>query len=46
MADIEAMMADFEIGVNQIVDVLEDEFPGMLSDEKKFDLAAELFAQG
>ena len=45
MADIEAMMADFELGVNQIADALEDEFPGMLSDEKKMALAAQIFAQ-
>ena len=46
MSDIEAMMADFELGVDQIVDVLEDEFPGMLSDEKKLALAAQIFAEG
>ena len=46
VADIEAMMADFELGVNQIADVLEDEFPGMLSDEKKLALAAQIFEQG
>jgi hypothetical protein len=45
MEDIEAMMANFELGVNQIADVLEDEFPGMLSDEKKMALAAQIFAQ-
>ena len=42
-SDIEAMMANFEVGVNEIVFALEDEFSGMLSDESKYALAASIF---
>lgn len=45
IADIEAMMGGFELGVNQIADVIEDEFPGMLSNEQKMALAAQIFDQ-
>jgi len=45
VADIEAMMADFELGVDQVADMLEDEFPDMLSNEQKMALAAQIFAQ-
>ena len=43
IADIEAMMGDFEAGVGKIADVLEDEFP-MLSPDNRLAFAAHIFA--
>ncbi len=43
IADIEAMMGEFEIGVNKIADVLEEEFP-MLSPDNRLAFAAHIFA--
>lgn len=43
--EIEAMMKGFENGVNQVKDVLAEEFPEM-SESNKNALAARIFAQG
>lgn len=45
VADIEAMMAEFESGVNNIAGMIADEFPSM-SAKMRNDLAARIFAQG
>ena len=45
ISDIEAMMAEFEAGVDEIALSIEDEFPGMFSQEQKNALAAGIFAQ-
>ena len=42
--DIEAMMGEFELGVNQVADVIEAEFPNTLSQQDKLALAAEVYA--
>ena len=44
IGDIEAMMAEFEAGVSNIIPVLEEEFPGMFSQEQMNALAAKIFA--
>ena len=44
ISDIEASMAEFEAGVNNIVNVLDGEFPGLFDDEQKYALAANIFA--
>ena len=44
IADIEAMMAEFETGVNEIADVIGEELPE-LSEANKNALAARIFAQ-
>ena len=43
--DIEAMMAEFEAGVDLIAQSIEDEFPGMFDSARKNALAAGIFAQ-
>ena len=43
IADIEAMMGEFEIGVGKIADVLEEELP-MLSADNRLAFAAHIFA--
>ncbi len=43
IADIEAMMGEFENGVGKIADVLEEEFP-MLSADNRLAFAAHIFA--
>ena len=45
MSDIEAMMAEFEAGVNQYVSVLEDEFSGAMTPAQMNALAAQIYAQ-
>ena len=45
ISDIEAMMAEFEAGVNDIALTIEEEFPDMFSEEQKNALAAGIFAQ-
>ena len=44
ISDIEAMMAEFETGVNNTANVIEGEFPGMFTEEQKNALAAQIFA--
>jgi len=44
-ARIEAMMGDFENGVNFTKSILENEFPNILSENQKNSLAAKIFAQ-
>ena len=44
IADIEAMMAEFESGVGQVAQTIEAEFPGMFSPDQLNALAAEVFA--
>lgn len=44
ISDIEAGMAEFESGVNEALLVLENEFPGMFTEEQKYALAAQIFA--
>lgn len=44
ISDIEAGMAEFETGVNEALLVLENEFPGMFTEEQKYALAAQIFA--
>jgi len=44
IADIEAMMMEFENGVSQIADAIAEEFPE-LSEEARSALAARIFAQ-
>ena len=44
VSDIEAMMAEFESGVDNIANVLEAEFPGAFSQEQKNALAASIYA--
>lgn len=44
ISDIEAMMAEFESGVDNIANVLEAEFPGMFAEDQKNALAAQIFA--
>ena len=45
ISDIEAMMAEFEAGVNEIAQSIEEEFPGMFEPAQKNALAAGIFAQ-
>ena len=45
ISDIEAMMAEFDSGVNEIANTIEAEFPGVFADDKKYALAANIFAQ-
>ena len=45
ISDIEAMMAEFEAGVDEIALSIEDEFPEMFSQEQKYALAADIFAR-
>lgn len=45
IADIEAMMAGFENGVNAALDVIDEEFPGLFDDAQKYALAAQAVAQ-
>ena len=42
--DIEAMMTEFEAGVNNIFSVLQEEFSGMIPEEKMYEFAASMFA--
>ena len=42
--DIEAMMAEFENGVNAIADTIDAEFPGFFADDAKLALAAQIYA--
>ena len=44
IADIEAMMGEFENGVDARADILENEFPGFFADDTKYALAARMFA--
>ena len=44
IADIEATMAGFEAGVNEAVDVINADFPGMFTTEEANALAAKAFA--
>jgi len=44
ISDIEAAMAGFESGVDNIANVLDAEFPGMFADDQKLALAAQIFA--
>ena len=43
--DIEAMMAEFDFGVNEIANTIEAEFPNVFAQDKKLALAAKVFAQ-
>ena len=43
--DIEAAMAGFENGVNQIANMIEQEFPNLFAEDKKYSLAAQVFAK-
>ena len=45
ISDIEAMMAEFEAGVDEIALSIESEFPGMFTQAQKNALAAGIFAQ-
>lgn len=45
VADIEAMMAQFETGVNNVKNVIENEFPNAFSEASKNALAAEIYAK-
>ena len=45
MGEIEAMMAEFENGVNEVAEVIEQEFPGLFAADKKNALAAAIFAK-
>ena len=44
-SDIEAMMAEFENGVNDIADFIDDEFGDIFSESEKMAIAAKVFAQ-
>lgn len=44
ISDIEAMMAGFEAGVDQIANTIEGEFPGMFAADQRYALAANIFA--
>lgn len=44
ISDIEAMMAEFELGVEQTANTIEAEFPGVFSDASRLALAANIFA--
>lgn len=44
ISDIEAMMGEFESGVETITNAIEAEFPGAFADDKKYALAASIFA--
>lgn len=44
ISDIEAMMAGFEAGVDEVANTIEAEFPGMFAADKKYALAANIFA--
>lgn len=43
--DIEAMMGNFENGVNEVANTIDAEFPGLFKDDTKYALAAQIFAQ-
>ncbi len=43
--DIEAMMAEFENGVNKTADIIEQEFPGLFPNDARLALASKVFAQ-
>ena len=45
ISDIEAMMAEFEAGVDEIALSIEEEFPDMFTQAQKNALAAGIFAQ-
>ena len=45
MSDIEAMMAEFEAGVDTIATSIEEEFPGVFAQDYKNALAAQIYAQ-
>ena len=45
-SSIEAMMAEFENGVNDIADIIDEEFGDIFSTPEKNALAAKIFAQG
>ena len=45
ISDIEAMMAGFENGVNQVANVIDAEFPGTFTQAQKNSLAAAIFAK-
>jgi len=44
ISDIEAMMAEFEAGVETAANTIEAEFPGMFSAEQKNTLGAQIFS--
>ena len=44
ISDIEAMMAEFDNGVNQVADIIEAEFPNMFAPDIKNSMAARIFA--
>ena len=44
-SDIEAMMAEFENGVNDIANIIDDEFGDIFSEPEKNALAARIFAK-
>lgn len=44
ISDIEAMMAEFDNGVNQVADIIEAEFPNMFAPDVKNSMAARIFA--
>ena len=44
VSDIEAMMAEFENGVNAVADTIDAEFPGFFAPDAKLALAAQIFA--
>ena len=46
ISEIEAMMAEFDSGVNTVANTIEQEFPGVFADSQKFALAAQVFAKG
>ena len=43
--NIEAMMAEFENGVNKTADIIEQEFPGLFPNDARLALASKVFAQ-
>ena len=44
ISDIEAMMTEFDNGVNQVADIIEAEFPNMFAPDIKNSMAARIFA--
>ena len=44
ISNIEAMMAEFDMGVDEIANTIEAEFPGMFAADQKNALAANIFA--
>ena len=43
VSEIEAMMAEFDAGVEQTASILDEEFPGMLTEVEKYALAASIY---